>query len=75
MELRSALCVLRECTHFPMKNLVLSVKLRFTALGVSDKGVKLVPFRQAMRHHVPHAPVVRIVKTIASISVHLDSLV
>ena len=54
---------------------VLTVKLRITALEGSVKRVMMVPFPSVTLRHVPHAPVVRIVRTIAFTSVHLDSLV
>ncbi len=54
---------------------VLTVKLRITAWEGSVKRVMVVPFPSVTRRHVPHAPVVPIVRTIAFTSVYLDSLV
>ena len=54
---------------------VLTVKLRITVLEGSVKRVMMVPFPSVTLRHVPHAPVVRIVRTKAFTSVHLDSLV
>ena len=53
---------------------VLTVKLRITVLEGSVKRVMLVPFPLVTLRHVPHAPVARIVRTIAFTSVPLDSL-
>ena len=53
---------------------VLTVKLRITVLEGSVKHVMLVPFPLSTLRHVPHAPVARIVRTIAFTSVPLDSL-
>ena len=54
---------------------VLTVKLRITAWEGSVKRVMMEPFPLVMLRHVPHAPVVHIVRTIAFTSVPLDSLV
>ena len=54
---------------------VLTVKLRITAWEGSVKRVMVVPFPSVTRRHVPHAPVVHIVRTIAFTSAPLDSLV
>ena len=54
---------------------VLNVKLRITVLEGSVKRVMTVPFPPVTLRHVPHAPVARIVRTIAFTSVPLDSLV
>ena len=72
--LHTAPCVLQECTQLPHKDLVIFVKLRITVLEGSVKRVMMVPFPPVTLRHVPHAPVVRIVRTIAFTSVHLDSL-
>ena len=53
---------------------VLTVKLRITVLEGSVKRVMMVPFPPVTLRHVPHAPVARIVRTIAFTSVPLDSL-
>ena len=52
---------------------VLTVKLRITASEGSVKRVMMIPFPPVTLRHVLHAPVVRIVRTIAFTSVHLDS--
>ena len=72
--LRTAPCVLKECTQLPLKDLVFFVKLPFIVLEGSVKRVMLVPFPPVTRRHVPHAPVVLIVRTITFTSVHLHSL-
>ncbi len=54
---------------------VLTVKPRITAWEGSEKRVMMVPFPSVTLRHVPHAPVVHTVRTIAFTSVHLDSLV
>ena len=72
--LRTATCVLKECTQLPLKDLVFFVKLHIIVKVESVKRVMLVPFPPVTRRHVPRAPVVRIVRTITFTSVHLHSL-
>jgi hypothetical protein len=72
--LRSAPCALQECTQLPLKDLVFFVKLRINVLEGSVNRVMMVPFPLVTLRHVPHAPVARIVRTIAFTSVHLHSL-
>ena len=67
--------VLQECTHLPLKDLAISVKLHITAWEGSVKCVMLVPFPLVTLLHVPHVQVVHIVRIIPFTSVNLDSLV
>ncbi len=53
---------------------VLTVKLRIIVLEGSVKRVMLVPFPLVTLLHAPRVLVVHIVRTIAFLSVHLDSL-
>jgi hypothetical protein len=73
--LLTALCVLKECTHLPLKDLVIPVKLLITVLEGYVKLVMLVPFPQVTLLRVPHVQVVHIVRIIPFTSVLLDSLV
>ncbi len=62
MELLTVLCVLQECTHLPLKDLAIPVKLRTTAWEEYVKRVMLVPFPLVTLLHVLHVQVVHIVR-------------